>query len=103
MILPKTSQILIRYCFLEDLDARPWDFQTEECALRQSVDLFNYHHYEAGGSHYPSDFQPVDNDLHSCLNQTVTLTKKFKKEYEKWLERELFKNNVDWEQLLVQQ
>ncbi|XP_065052039.1 striatin-interacting protein 2-like [Rhopilema esculentum] len=88
------------WAFGNDLDARPWDFQTEECALRQNVDLFNYHHYDAGGSHYPSDFQPVDNDLHSCLSQTVTLTKKFKKDYEKWLDREIFKNNVDWEELL---
>jgi len=89
------------WAFGNDLDARPWDFQTEECALRQSVDLFNYHHYEIGGSHYPSDFQPVDNDLHSCLNQTVTLTKKFKKEYKKWLDRELFQAEIDWNQLLV--
>ena len=86
--------------FLADLDARPWDFQTEECALRQNVDLFNYHHYEPGGSHYPSDFQPVDNDLQSCLSQNVVLTKKFKKEYEKWLDRELFKISVDWSDLL---
>eukprot|EP00794_Sanderia_malayensis_P017832 gene17832-19615_t len=88
------------WAFGNDLDARPWDFQTEECALRQNVDLFNYHHYEAGGSHYPSDFQPVDNDLSSCLSQNVTLTKKFKKEYSKWLDREIFKNSIDWGELL---
>ena len=85
-----------------DLDARPWDFQTEECALRQNVDLFNYHHYESGGNHYPTDFQPVDNDIHSCLNQKVRLSEKFRKDYEKWLEREIFNNTVDWTELLEQ-
>lgn len=28
-----------------DLDARPWDFQAEECALRASVDRFNNRRY----------------------------------------------------------
>jgi len=28
-----------------DLDARPWDFQAEECALRAAVDRFNNRRY----------------------------------------------------------
>lgn len=31
--------------FLADLDARPWDFQAEECALRAAVDRFNNRRY----------------------------------------------------------
>lgn len=28
-----------------DLDARPWDFQAEECSLRACVDRFNNRRY----------------------------------------------------------
>lgn len=82
------------------MDARPWDFQTEECAIRHNVDLFNYHHYEANGTHYPGDLQPVDNNLHSVLNQPVVLSENFKKNYTKWMDREVFNTCVDWDELL---
>lgn len=32
---------------VKDLDARPWDFQAEECALRASVDRFNTRRYSS--------------------------------------------------------
>lgn len=32
---------------VQDLDARPWDFQAEECALRASVDRFNTRRYSS--------------------------------------------------------
>uniref|UniRef100_A0A6P7FVY9 Striatin-interacting protein 1 n=1 Tax=Diabrotica virgifera virgifera TaxID=50390 RepID=A0A6P7FVY9_DIAVI len=33
------------WAYGNDLDARPWDFQAEECALRASVDRFNNRRY----------------------------------------------------------
>lgn len=33
-----------------DLDARPWDFQSEECTLRACVDRFNNRRYLSGNS-----------------------------------------------------
>jgi hypothetical protein len=30
---------------ISDMDARPWDFQAEECALRACVDRFNNRRY----------------------------------------------------------
>lgn len=33
------------WAYGNDLDARPWDFQAEECALRSSVDRFNNRRY----------------------------------------------------------
>lgn len=33
------------WAFGNDLDARPWDFQTEECTLRACVDRFNNRRY----------------------------------------------------------
>ena len=40
------------YCFIcfTDLDARPWDFQAEECTLRTCVDRFNNRRYLSGNS-----------------------------------------------------
>lgn len=36
--------------FFKDLDARPWDFQAEECTLRACVDRFNNRRYLSGPS-----------------------------------------------------
>lgn len=88
------------WAFANDVDSRPWDFQTEECAIRHNVDLFNYHHYEANGAHYPVDLQPVDNNLQSILNQPVVFSEKFKTNYEKWAEREVYEGSVDWDELI---
>lgn len=44
-------------------------------------------------------FQPVDTNLMSVLGKEVELTKEFKKNYETWLEREVFKYKIDWDQL----
>lgn len=88
------------WAFGNDVDARPWDFQTEECAIRHNVDLFNYHHYESNGTHYPADLQPVDNDLHSVLSQKVVFSEKFKKDSSKWLEREVYSTAIDWDELV---
>ncbi|XP_057304902.1 striatin-interacting proteins 2-like [Hydractinia symbiolongicarpus] len=88
------------WAFANDVDARPWDFQTEECAIRHNVDLFNYHHYESNGTHYPSDLQPVDNDLHSVLSQKIRFSEQFLKDSSKWLDREVFNTNVDWDELI---
>ena len=47
-------------------------------------------------------FQSVDNNFLSVLSRDVELTNEFKYNYEAWLEREVFKFNIDWDQLLVQ-
>lgn len=88
------------WAFGNDVDARPWDFQTEECAIRHNVDLFNYHHYETSGLHHPADLKPVDNHLHSLLSQKISLSDKFKTNYEKWLDREVHDSQIDWDELL---
>lgn len=89
------------WAFGNDVDARPWDFQTEECAIRHNVDLFNYHHYESNGDHYPADLQPVDNDFHSVLCQHVKFSDRFKKDCGKWLDREVYNTVVNWDELLT--
>jgi hypothetical protein len=88
--------------FSLDVDARPWDFQAEECSLRAAVDRFNNRHY---GNDFlentaeDDDLRPVDNDTLSVLGQKVELGEDFKNNYQHWLEREVFSVDIDWDQL----
>ncbi|TRY87296.1 hypothetical protein DNTS_022266 [Danionella cerebrum] len=81
-----------------DLDARPWDFQAEECALRANIERFNCRRYERNLSH--PEFLPVDNCLQSVLGQRVELPEDFLSNYDLWLEREVFSKPIRWEELL---
>lgn len=81
-----------------DLDARPWDFQAEECALRANIERFNSRRYDK--SHSNPDFMPVDNCLQSVLGQRVDLPEDFQMNYDLWLEREVFSKPISWEELL---
>ncbi|CAB1353736.1 unnamed protein product [Coregonus sp. 'balchen'] len=81
-----------------DLDARPWDFQAEECALRANIERFNSRRYDKNQSN--PDFLPVDNCLQSVLGQRVDLPEDFQMNYDLWLEREVFSKPISWEELL---
>ena len=85
-------------CFVVDLDARPWDFQAEECALRANIERFNARRYDR--AHSNPDFLPVDNCLQSVLGQRVDLPEDFQMNYDLWLEREVFSKPISWEELL---
>ncbi|KAL3278807.1 hypothetical protein HHI36_016330 [Cryptolaemus montrouzieri] len=85
------------WAFGNDLDARPWDFQAEECALRGSVDRFNNRRYSQVCD---TDYEPVDNCLSSVLGVSYDLSESFTSNYELWLEQEVFSNSVDWDKLL---
>ena len=81
------------------MDARPWDFQAEECALRACVDRFNNRRYGNNGMD-PDDFRPVDNCLLSVLGENVELSDEFKDNYERWLDQEVFGRQVDWDLMI---
>ena len=85
-----------------DMDARPWDFQAEECALRACVDRFNDRRYGANPAYPDPEFEPVDNCILSVLGQECDLGEDFKENYEKWLDMEVFSTQIDWDQMLVQ-
>jgi len=95
------------WAFGNDVDSRPWDFQAEECALRSAVDRFNNRRYDRGvGGQERKDvlegeFEPVDSCVNSVLGQDVELTEEFKANYEKWLQKEVYNTQIDWDQLLV--
>ncbi|XP_041944830.1 striatin-interacting protein 1 homolog isoform X3 [Alosa alosa] len=81
-----------------DLDARPWDFQAEECALRANIERFNSRRYDKNQAN--PDYLPVDNCLQSVLGQRVDLPEDFQMNYDLWLEREVFSKPISWEELL---
>uniref|UniRef100_A0A1A8UTA0 Striatin interacting protein 2 n=1 Tax=Nothobranchius furzeri TaxID=105023 RepID=A0A1A8UTA0_NOTFU len=85
------------WAYGNDIDARPWDFQAEECALRENIEKFNSRRYDNSRN---SDFTPVDNCLQSILGQRVELPEDFHYSYEIWLEREVFSQPIQWEGLL---
>ncbi|CAH2221147.1 striatin-interacting 1 [Pelobates cultripes] len=86
------------WAYGNDLDARPWDFQAEECALRANIERFNSRRYDR--THRNPDFLPVDNCLQSVLGQRVDLPEDFQMNYDLWLEREVFSKPISWEELL---
>ncbi|XP_033995476.1 striatin-interacting protein 1 homolog [Trematomus bernacchii] len=86
------------WAYGNDLDARPWDFQAEECALRANIERFNSRRYDNSQSN--PDFLPVDNCLQSVLGQRVDLPEDFQMNYDLWLEREVFSKPISWEELL---
>uniref|UniRef100_A0A2C9JZT9 Far11/STRP C-terminal domain-containing protein n=1 Tax=Biomphalaria glabrata TaxID=6526 RepID=A0A2C9JZT9_BIOGL len=88
------------WAYGNDMDARPWDFQAEECALRACVDRFNNRRYTSGGYVEP-DFRPVDNNILSLLGQNIELSPEFKAHYERWLHLEVFSRQIDWDQVMM--
>jgi len=62
---------------ISDLDARPWDFQQEECALRTYVERFNVRRYKITGNAAASsmgvsvneEFAPVNNNMQNLLSE----------------------------------
>ncbi|XP_058820385.1 striatin-interacting protein 1 isoform X1 [Topomyia yanbarensis] len=98
------------WAFGNDLDARPWDFQAEECALRNCVDRFNNRRYlqVSAPDIIEREFEdPIEGDNVNGGNVTngrkpeeIELSEEFKQNYELWLQQEVYNNNIDWDLLL---
>ncbi|XP_016839671.1 striatin-interacting protein 1 isoform X5 [Nasonia vitripennis] len=86
------------WAFGNDLEARPWDFQAEECTLRACVDRFNNRRYS--NAVRDEELEPVDTSITSVLGTNVELTDEFKQHYELWLQQEVFQTTINWDELL---
>lgn len=88
------------WAFGNDVDARPWDFQDEECALKACVDRFNARRYGSGADQ-EFDLTPLETDINSILESNVELEEEFKENYELWLEQEVYNNEINWDILIT--
>ncbi|XP_065915466.1 striatin-interacting protein 1 homolog [Dysidea avara] len=96
------------WAYGNDLDARPWDFQTEEYALRACVDRFNARYYSTEGSVVSQsdddliklDMTPVDVNPLSVLGQDVELSEDWKEHYEEWVDKEVIFDPPNWDHVL---
>lgn len=80
------------------MEAKPWDFQAEECTLRACVDRFNNRRYS--NATRDEEFEPVDSSITSVLGTKIELTDEFKQHYELWLQQEVFQTTINWDELL---
>ncbi|VDP87335.1 unnamed protein product [Echinostoma caproni] len=87
------------WAYGNDVDALPWQFQVEEYTLRTNVDQFNQRRYS--DNWLDPLFEPIDNSLTSVLSQPMPLSEEFKRNYEKWLEEEVFSVPINWSQVLA--
>uniref|UniRef100_A0A5S6Q783 Far11/STRP C-terminal domain-containing protein n=1 Tax=Trichuris muris TaxID=70415 RepID=A0A5S6Q783_TRIMR len=74
------------------------DFQSEESSLMSEVDRFNMRRY--GTAVTVGDFEPMDNNVISVLGAPFVYSERFRRNYEKWLEYEVFHSRTDYDQLL---
>ncbi|KAG7206269.1 hypothetical protein KM043_003653 [Ampulex compressa] len=86
------------WAYGNDLEARPWDFQVEECELRTCVDQFNNRRYSNASK--DEDMEPIDTSVTSALGMNIQLTEEFKQHYELWLQQEVFQRSINWDELL---
>jgi len=96
------------WAYGNDLDARPWDFQTEEYALRACVDRFNARYYSTDLSVVSQnedelikvDMNPVDVNPLSVLGVEVELSDEWKEHYEEWVDKEVIFDPPNWDHVL---
>lgn len=86
------------WAYGNDIDARPWDFQAEECGLRSAVDEFNNRRYFSQNE--DTEYCKKDVNISSVLATEVELTEEFKKHYYLWVQQEVFAECIDWNELL---
>lgn len=89
---------------MTSIDAKPWDFQQQEFALKACIEHFNSTYYLSdphqntdpfGGKLTPMDCNPL-----SVLGQEVQLSEIWKQKYEEWVEVEVFMMPQDWDKIL---
>jgi len=93
------------WAYGNDMDSRPWDFQAEEFALQANINRFHGRRYgksSSGTSNGLMDTTPLDNNLWSVLSKEVHLPLTFTRNYQEWMQNEVFDRQTDWDQLLIQ-
>jgi hypothetical protein len=92
------------WAYGNDLDARPWDFQQQEFALKASIEHFNTTYYlsepQVPADPFGGKLSPISKNYLSILGEHVPLSEAWKEKYEEWLEVEVFQMPRDWDTFL---
>ena len=92
------------WAYGNDLDARPWDFQQQEFALKANIEQFNTMHYSQESQNQTDPFgdklTPMDKNCLSVLGSHMELSESWKEKYEEWVEVEVFQIPRDWDKFL---
>ncbi len=93
------------WAYGNDPDAKPWDFQTEEFALKNCVERFNTRYYDtdqtsSDDNPFGLELEQIDTNYLSVLGEQTELSKEWKENYEQWLEVEVFQHPIDWDNFL---
>ena len=95
------------WAYGNDLDAKPWDFQQQEFALKASIEQFNTTYYSPDsdpstpGDPFGGQLAPLDLNHMSVLGQEAELSAVWAEHYLAWLEVEVFLLPRDWDALLL--
>ncbi len=92
------------WAFGNDLDAKPWDFQQQEFALKACIEHFNVMYYlsdeQESSNPFGGKLTPLDSNYLSVLGQNIELSDIWKEKCEKWVEVEVFLMPRDWDTVL---
>lgn len=92
------------WAYGNDLDAKPWDFQQQEFALKACIEHFNSTYYlseaQPSGNPFRGKLPPLDCNYLSVLGEQVHLSEAWKQKYEEWIEVEVFQMPRDWDSIL---
>lgn len=104
------------WAYSNDNEARPWDYQAEEFTLQANINKFHQRRYysllnpDTGKTcnsfifNHADKFggfeECTDEDYDFGLDDMSQISPHFERNYEKWLENEVFHRNIDWNMLL---
>lgn len=103
------------WAYSNDNEARPWDFQAEEFTLQANINKFHQRRYQdllisnSGKARNNLIFNQtdkfggydcIDEDYDFDCNEVSQISSQFERNYERWLESEVFLRKIDWDSLL---
>ncbi|RNA22304.1 striatin-interacting [Brachionus plicatilis] len=88
------------WAFGNEQETQAWDFQSDEFAIRTKIDKYIQRKYKTVEEPLYPEFMPVDNSFYGCLKQEIDLPEDFEDNYEKWLEEEVFNNQINWDLMI---
>jgi hypothetical protein len=107
------------WAYSNDNEARPWDFQAEEFTLQANINRFHqrrYHNLLTSSSassknrtycmvldqldKFGGYDDRTDEDYDFGRLEVSRISPQFERNYEKWLESEVFQREINWDKLL---